>query len=88
MPAPDDPTADEVFGRSVSPTSSRTASIGRPSASAATCVITVVVPVPNSWALVATVALPSKYTRARACWVGMKNATGYAAAAIPVPISH
>jgi hypothetical protein len=76
MVAPADPTAEEVLGRSVSPKPAVTASSATPSASAPTWVMIVATPVPNSWALVSTTALPSTYTRARACWAGMNRGTG------------
>jgi hypothetical protein len=66
----------------------RVARTSTPSPSAAPWVITVDVPVPNSCAAVCTTAVPSEYRRARARWVRMKNATGYPAVAMPVPISH
>ena len=59
-----------------------------PRPSAATWVITVDIPVPNSCVAVCMMAVPSEYRRARARWVCMKNATGYPAVAIPVPISQ
>jgi hypothetical protein len=59
-----------------------------PSPSAATWVITVGVPVPNSWVAVCTMVLPSAYMCALARWVCMNSATGYPADAIPVPISQ
>jgi hypothetical protein len=67
-PAPAEPTAEEVFGSSVSPSSKRTRSSGMPSPSAATCDIAVATPVPNSWVPHWTTALPSAYRRASARW--------------------
>ena len=63
-----------------------------PSPSAATWVITVDIPVPNSCVEVCTTAVPSAYMCARARWVRMKNATGYAGgrhpgADQPVPVT-
>ena len=74
--APLEPTGDPVAGRLVSPNSTRTSRSSTPSASAATWVSTVGVPVPNSWVEVCTTAVPSAYRWARARWVRMKNATG------------
>ena len=57
--APLEPTGEPVPGRLVSPNSTRTSRSSTPSASAATWVSTVGVPVPNSWVEVCTMAVPS-----------------------------
>ena len=57
MPA--DPTAAVTFGRSLLPPTNRTRSTGMPSASAATWVIAVKTPVPNSETPASTTAVPS-----------------------------
>ncbi len=88
IPAPADPTAEVLLGRSVSPACTSMACRATPSASAPTCVAIVSTPVPISCVEVCTTALPSARMRARARCGGMKNATGYAAAAIPVPSSQ
>ena len=74
--APFEPTGEPAVGRSVSPYSNRTFCTPMPSPSAATWVITVGVPVPNSWVAVCTMALPSAYMCALARWVCMNSATG------------
>ena len=88
MPAPAEPTAAVLLGRSVSPAWNSMSRSATPSASAPTWVAMVSTPVPNSCVEVCTIALPSAKMRARARCGGMKNAIGYAAAAIPVPISQ
>ena len=80
-----DPAAMGASGMSLSPRSKRTFSNGSPSASAATCAITVYVPVPRSMVPLSTCADPSGSTRATA-WAGEKFA-GYIAVAIPIPTS-
>ena len=88
MPAPAEPTAAVLFGRSLSPAWNSMSRRATPRASAPTCVAMVRTPVPNSCVEVCTIALPSATIRARARCGGMKNAIGYAAAATPVPTSH
>ena len=88
IPLPAEPTAAVLFGRSVSPAWNSIAASSTPRASAATCVAMVRTPVPNSCVAVWTTALPSACTRARARCSGMKKATGYPAAAMPVPMSQ
>src|SRR5215218_10038080 len=61
-----DPPCGGVFGSSLSPRVNLTCSIGRPSVSAATCVIEVQVPGPMSLAALATSAVPSGSKRALA----------------------
>ena len=58
---------------------------GKPSASDATWVITVYVPVPRSWVPDATIALPSGRMRASAA--ASLRFAGYVALAMPRPIS-
>lgn len=88
MPAPAEPTAAAMVGRSVSPFSNRQRSTRRPRASAATWVMTVVTPVPKSGVAAWTTAVPSAYTRARARCGLPGGATGQPALAMPVPISQ
>ena len=88
IPDPAEPTVAVALGRLLSPASNTTSPTAIPSASAATWVVIVSEPVPNSTAAICTTALPSACSRARARCSGMKNAIGYAAAAIPVPISQ
>ena len=76
MPAPADPTAELTLGRSVSPDANRTSDSGTPRASAPTCAIAVVTPVPNSCVPASTTARPSAYSRARARCTGMNSGTG------------
>ena len=59
MPAPAEPTAAAMLGRSVSPFSNAQRVHGTPRASAATWVIAVATPVPNSGVPACTTALPS-----------------------------
>jgi len=63
-----------AFGKRESPSSKRTFETGMPIASAATCDITVYVPVPRSWVAERTTALPSGSMRTSASaalrWAG------------------
>ncbi len=54
-----EPPAPGAFGKRESPSSNRTLSTGMPIASAATCDITVYVPVPRSCVAERTIAVPS-----------------------------
>ena len=79
-----DPAEIGLSGRFESPSSNRTRSIGTPSASAAICVITVYVPVPNSCVAASTRMAPSAVSVAAAD-AGIRLA-GYVAVAMPRPI--
>ena len=59
MPAPAEPTAAVLLGRSVSPAWNSMSRSATPSASAPTWVAMVSTPVPNSCVEVCTMALPS-----------------------------
>src|SRR5205814_100376 len=79
-----DPPETGAGGSAVSPSSNRTLCTGRPSVSAATCVITVYVPVPRSCDPDCTSAEPSGSMRANA--VAGLRCPGYVAVATPQPI--
>ncbi len=63
----DDPPDPGAGGNVLSPSSNRTCSTGTPSVSAATCDITVYVPVPRSWVPDCTSTLPSAAIRTLTC---------------------
>ena len=84
IPAPAEPTAADVLGRSVSPYSKRTRSGGTPSVSAASCAMTVAVPIPISCDPDEMTTVPSAFIRARA--EAGERCAGYVALAMPQPM--
>ena len=76
-----EPPAPGAFGRRESPSSKRTFATGTPIASAATCDITVYVPVPRSCVAERTTTLPS--ASMRTCASAALRLAGYVAVAMP-----